>query len=49
MRPPRVTDHHRLAQELMALIPPDAALSTQSGLYPHLAHRQKAYFLSGGQ
>jgi uncharacterized membrane protein len=42
--PPRVTAHHRLAGELMALIPPDAALSAQSGLYPHLAHRQEAYF-----
>jgi uncharacterized membrane protein len=41
---PRLTAHHRLAQELMALIPPDAALSTQSGLYPHLAHRERAYF-----
>jgi hypothetical protein len=28
----------------MALIPPDASLSTQSSLYPHLAHREKAYF-----
>jgi hypothetical protein len=42
--PPRVTAHHRLAREFMALIPPDAPLSTQSGLYPHLAHREKAYF-----
>ena len=42
--PPRMTSHHRLARELMALIPPDASLSTQSGLYPHLAHREKAYF-----
>ena len=42
--PPRVTAHHRLGRELMALIPPDAPLSTQSGLYPHLAHREKAYF-----
>jgi uncharacterized membrane protein len=41
---PRMTDHHRLAREFMALIPPDAPLSTQSGLYPHLAHREKAYF-----
>jgi hypothetical protein len=41
---PRVTDHHRLAREFMAHIPPDAPLSTQSGLYPHLAHREKAYF-----
>jgi uncharacterized membrane protein len=41
--PPRITPHHRLAQEFMALIPPDAPLSAQSGLYPHLAHREKAY------
>jgi len=42
--PPRITSHHRLAREFMALIPPDAPLSAQSGLYPHLAHREKAYF-----
>jgi uncharacterized membrane protein len=42
--PPRITAHDRLAGQFMALIPPDAALSTQSGLYPHLAHREKAYF-----
>jgi uncharacterized membrane protein len=42
--PPGVTAHHRLASELMALVPPGAALSSQSGLYPHLAHREKAYF-----
>jgi uncharacterized membrane protein len=41
---PRITDHHRLVRKMIALIPPDAALSTQSGLYPHLSHRQKAYF-----
>jgi len=40
---PRVTPHHRLGQDIMARIPADAALSTQSGLYPHLAHREKAY------
>jgi uncharacterized membrane protein len=42
-QPPRVTRHHRLAREIMALIPRDASLSSQSGLYPHLAHREKAY------
>ena len=42
--PPRLTPHHRLAQTFMDLIPPDAPLSTQSGLHPHLAHREKAYF-----
>jgi hypothetical protein len=41
---PRLTDHHRLGHRLMARIPPDAPLSSQSGLYPHLAHREKAYF-----
>jgi uncharacterized membrane protein len=40
---PRVRPHHRVAREIMALIPPAAPLSTQSGLYPHLAHREKAY------
>jgi uncharacterized membrane protein len=42
--PPRITAHHRLAQEFMALIPAGASLSAQSSLYPHLAHREKAYF-----
>ncbi len=42
-RPPRLTPHHRLAREFMALIPPEAPLSAQSSLYPHLAHREKAY------
>jgi len=41
---PRITPHHRLAREVMALIPADAPLSAQSSLYPHLAHREKAYF-----
>jgi uncharacterized membrane protein len=42
-RVPRVTRHHRIAREIMAQIPADAPLSAQSGLYPHLAHREKAY------
>ena len=41
---PHITPHDRLAREFMSLIPPDAPLSTQSNLYPHLAHREKAYF-----
>ncbi len=40
---PRITPHHRLAQDFMVLIPADAALSAQSSLYPHLAHRERAY------
>jgi hypothetical protein len=39
--PPRITPHHRLTQEFLALIPADAALSAQSSLYPHLAHRER--------
>ncbi len=42
--PPQITPHHRLGRAFLALIPPDASLSTQSGLYPHLAHRERAYF-----
>jgi hypothetical protein len=41
---PEVTPHNRLAAEFIAQIPPEAALSAQSNLYPHVAHRQKAYF-----
>ena len=40
---PRVTEHHDIGKELMTLIPPDASVSAQTGLYPHLAHREKAY------
>ncbi len=41
--PPRVTEHQRIGQEIMARIPPDASLSAQSDLYPHLSDRRKAY------
>ncbi|MCX6032054.1 MAG: DUF2079 domain-containing protein [Chloroflexi bacterium] len=40
---PQITAHHRLAQEFIALIPPEASLSAQSNLYPHVAHRERAY------
>jgi len=40
---PQVTAHDRLGHELLALIPPGAPISAQSNLYPHLAHRVKAY------
>jgi len=40
---PEVTAHHRLAAQFMALIPPQAALSASSGLYPHLSQREKIY------
>jgi uncharacterized membrane protein len=41
---PQVTSHHRLGHALIELIPAEAPLSAQSNLYPHVAHRQKAYF-----
>ncbi len=40
---PQLTAHHRLAAEFIALIPPDAAVSAQANLYPHIALRRQAY------
>jgi uncharacterized membrane protein len=40
---PELTPHDRLAAGFIAQIPPEAAVSAQSSLYPHVAHRQKAY------
>jgi uncharacterized membrane protein len=40
---PQLTPHDRLAGEFIAQIPPDAAVSAQSNLYPHVAQRRKAY------
>jgi len=42
--PPRIDAHDRLGEELVSRIPPQAPVSAQSNLYPHLAHREKAYF-----
>jgi hypothetical protein len=41
--PPQVTAHHRLGKELMQQIPPQAAVSAQANLYPHISQREKAY------
>ena len=40
-RLPQVTAHHRLAPEVMALIPRDASLVTSSTLNPHLSQRRQ--------
>ncbi|MFZ2487918.1 MAG: DUF2079 domain-containing protein [Anaerolineae bacterium] len=40
---PAVTAHHRLLARFAAQIPPDAALSTSSTLYPHFSHRQRIF------
>jgi len=40
---PRITPHNRMAQSIMDLIPPDAAVSTSSTLNPHVSQRQRLY------
>jgi uncharacterized membrane protein len=39
----RITDHDRLAQRFITQIPPDAPISAQVKLYPHLSNRVIAY------
>ena len=39
----RITDHDRLAQRFIGQIPPDAPISAQAKLYPHLSNRMIAY------
>ena len=41
--PPLVSEHHKLAKDLIALIPPDAAVSSSSTLNPHVSQRQWLY------
>jgi hypothetical protein len=38
-----VTEHHRLAAEIMRSIPEGAAVATQPRYVPHLAHREQIY------
>jgi uncharacterized membrane protein len=40
---PPLDAHARLGAQILDLIPPEAAVSAQSGLYPHLSHRERAY------
>jgi uncharacterized membrane protein len=39
----RVTDHDRLGEELVALVPPEAAVSAHWKLNPHLSEREEIY------
>jgi uncharacterized membrane protein len=39
----RITDHDRLGEELVALVPPEAAVSAHWKLNPHLSQREKIY------
>jgi uncharacterized membrane protein len=41
---PRVDAHDRLGEQLISQIPSLVAVSAQSNLYPHLAHRERAFF-----
>jgi len=36
---PHVTIHHRALYEVIKLVPPDASLSTQNDIFPHVCHR----------
>jgi uncharacterized membrane protein len=40
---PQQTDHDRIGLKIMAQIPPDAAVSAQSDLAPHLSHRENIF------
>ncbi|MEO7000678.1 MAG: DUF2079 domain-containing protein [Ktedonobacterales bacterium] len=40
---PQVTAHTQLANSLLSLIPPDASVSAQSDLAPHISHRRYIY------
>lgn len=40
---PRVTNHMRLAQQFIKIIPPMASVSAQSKLVPHLSEREYSY------
>jgi hypothetical protein len=39
--PPQMTAHHRLLDRFLAQIPPQASVSTQQNLNPHLTQRQR--------
>jgi hypothetical protein len=38
-----VTEHHRLAAEIIRLVPEGASVTTQAHYVPHLAHREHVY------
>jgi uncharacterized membrane protein len=40
---PPLDTHARLGAKILSLVPPEAAVSAQSGLYPHLSHRRQVY------
>ncbi|MGB0387479.1 MAG: DUF2079 domain-containing protein [Ardenticatenaceae bacterium] len=40
---PTIRSHHRVGEAIMATIPPDAAVSAQSQINPHLSQREQIY------
>ncbi len=40
---PRVTEHHRVGERIIALIPPEAGVSAQWRLNPHVSQRERVY------
>jgi uncharacterized membrane protein len=40
---PTLSEHHRLGHQIIAAFPPDASVSAQANLYPHIAQRRQAY------
>jgi hypothetical protein len=39
----RITDHHHLAAQLVAAVPPGASIAAQDPYVPHLSHREQIY------
>jgi len=40
---PQVTEHHRIGERIIARIPPEAAVSAQWRLNPHVSQRERVY------
>ncbi len=41
--PPQVTDHDRILQQAIAIIPSNASILTQNNIFPHVSSRSNAY------
>ena len=41
--PPSITEHDKILQEIVNIVPRDASILTQSNVFPHLSNRVNAY------
>jgi uncharacterized membrane protein len=41
--PPQVTEHDKVLQQAVALVPPNASILTQNNIFPHVSSRLQAY------